>query len=73
MIFLNVQKKSLSRWYRRYKQDKSIKRYNRKPISYKITKKQVKYALEMLNSNEQITMLELRKLIIKKYPTFKIT
>jgi transposase-like protein len=51
-------KKSLSRWYRRYKQDKSIKRYNRKPISYKITKKQVKYALEMLNSNEQITMLE---------------
>ena len=66
-------KKSLSRWYRRYKKDKSIKRYNRKPISYKITKNQVKYALELLNNNEQITMKELRKLIIKKYPTFKIT
>jgi transposase len=69
-------KKSFSRWYRRYrryKKDKSIKRYERKPISYKITKKQVKYALELLNSNEQITMSELRKLIIKKYPTFKIT
>ncbi len=60
-------KKSFSRWYRRYKKDKSIKRYERKPISYKITKKQVKYALELLNSNEQITMKELRKLIIKKY------
>ena len=28
-------KKSLSRWHRRYKKDKSIKRYNRKPENYK--------------------------------------
>ena len=53
--------------------DKSIKRYNRKPVSYEITKIQVKYALELLNSNEQITMDELRKLMIKKYPNFSIT
>ena len=35
----NCKKQSLSRWVQRYNNDKSIKRYNRKPISYKITKK----------------------------------
>ena len=34
-------KQSLSRWVNRYDKDKSIKRYNRKPISYKITNLQV--------------------------------
>ena len=29
----------------RQKKDKSIKRYSRKPVSYKITNEQVKYAL----------------------------
>ena len=66
-------KQSLSRWVNRYDKDKSIKRYNRKPISYKITNLQVKYALELLKNNEQITMFELRKLIMKKYTNFKIT
>ncbi len=41
--------------------DKSIKRYNRKPISYKITKRQVDYVIKLLKQNEQITMLELSK------------
>ena len=40
---------SLKRWVNRYK---SIKRYSRKPVSYKIT-------------NEQITMFELAKLVKK--------
>ena len=34
----NCKKQSLSRWIQRYNNDKSIKRYNRKHISYKITK-----------------------------------
>ena len=32
--------RSLKRWIERYKKDKSIKRYDRKSISYKITKEQ---------------------------------
>jgi hypothetical protein len=32
-----------------------IKRLNRKPKSYKITKEQVKYAIQKLKENEQIT------------------
>ena len=34
----NCKKQSLSRWVQRYNNDKSIKRYNRKPISYKNNK-----------------------------------
>lgn len=37
----------------------SITRRNRKSISYKITKSQVKYALDLLKQNEQLTMKEL--------------
>jgi len=59
--------RSLKRWIIRYEKDKSIKRHNRKPISYKITKEQVKYALILLKQNQQITMTELVKLIKKKY------
>ena len=36
----NCKKQSLSGWVQRYNNDKSIKRYNRKPISYKITKQE---------------------------------
>ena len=69
----NCKKQSLSRWVQRYNNDKSIKRYNRKPISYKITKQQVEYAIKLLKNNEQITMLELSKQINKKYKDFNVT
>ena len=64
---------SLKRWVDRYLKNGNIKRNNRKPISYKITKLQVKYALKLLKQNEQITMFELAKLIKKKYKNFNIT
>ena len=69
----NCKKQSLSRWVQRYNNDKSIKRYNRKPISYKIIKQQVEYAIKLLKNNEQITMLELSKQIKKKYKYFNVT
>jgi hypothetical protein len=50
VIFLNVQKNHCLDGIEDINKIKLL-RYNRKPISYKITKKQVKYALEMLNSN----------------------
>lgn len=64
---------SLMRWVIKYKKDKTIKRYNRKPISYKITKNQVYYALKLLDKNQQITMKELHKQIKKKYTKLNIT
>ena len=48
--------RSLKRWIERYKELEEINRLDRKSISYKITKKQVKYAIEKLKENEQISM-----------------
>lgn len=58
----NCSPKSLFRWVERYKSIKSLQRQERKHISYKITKQQLKYAISLfslLNKNEQITMKEL--------------
>jgi transposase len=71
--FFDCPKQSLYRWVKRYEELEEIKRLNRKPKSYKITKKQVKYAIQKLKENEQITMEELHKIIKKKYKDFDIT
>ena len=65
--------RSLKRWINRYLLERSIKRHNRLPVSYKVTKKQVKYAIKKLKENEQITMFELAKIVKKKYKDFDIT
>lgn len=65
--------RSLKRWIDKYEKEQSIKIRKRKPISYKITKQQVEYAIKALKENEQITMEELVKEVKKKYPTFNIT
>ena len=69
----NCSKPSLSRWIEKYKETGQIKRNNRKSVSYKITKKQVEYAIQKLKDNEQITMKELAKIIKKKHKTFDVT
>jgi transposase len=65
--------RSLKRWIKRYEELEEIKRLNRKQVSYKITKEQVKYAIQKLKENEQISMEELYKIIKKKYKEFDIT
>ena len=65
--------RSLKIWIERYNNEKSIKRHNRKSISYKITEEQVKYAIQKLKENEQITLDELAKIVKNKYKTFNIT
>ena len=62
----NCSKTSLKRWIDRYSENNSLFRENRVPISYKITKDQVDYAIKLLKENEQITIFELSKLIKKK-------
>ena len=69
----DCKKSSLKRWIHKYKTSKNLTRRNRNPISYKITKPQVKTALELLKQNEQLTMNELAIDMKKKYPTFDIT
>ena len=45
---------SLKRWADRYKEEGSIKRHNRLPISYKVTKNQVKYILKELKKMSRL-------------------
>jgi len=65
--------RSLKRWIERYNNFDEIKRHNRKSISYKITKEQVRYAIKKLKENEQITMEELHRIVRKKYKDFDVT
>ena len=71
--FFDCPKQSLYRWVKRYQELEEIKRLSRKPKSYKITKEQVKYAIQKLKENEQITMEELHKTVKKKYKDFDIS
>lgn len=48
--------RSLKRWIERYEELEEIKRLNRNPVSYKIIKEQVKYTIQKLKENEQITI-----------------
>jgi len=71
--FLIAKKSTLRDWIKRYKTSKNLTRRNRNSISYKITKPQVKTALDLLKQNEQLTMNELANDMKKQYPTFDIT
>ena len=66
-------KTSLKRWLDKYEKQNNVSRNNRQSVSYKITKEHVKYAIELLRKNEQITMDELVKQIKKKFKDFDIT
>jgi transposase len=55
----DCKKSTLRDWIKRYNISKNLTRKNRTSISYKITKPQVKTALELLKQNEQLTMSEL--------------
>ena len=69
----DCKKSTLRDWIYKYKTTKNLTRKNRDPISYKITKQQVKTALELLKQNEQLTMNELVIDMKNKYPDFDIT
>jgi len=44
------------RWVERYENKDSIKRHNRKSISYKVKKEHVKFALDEIKKNKIITI-----------------
>jgi transposase-like protein len=64
---------TLRGWIYKYKNTKTLKRKSRKYKSYKITKPQVKSALDLLKTNEQLTMNEVALDMKKKYLSFDVT
>ena len=63
----DCKKSTLKGWIDRYRNTKNITRKNRKPISYKINKEQVRSAVNMIDKNEQLTMDELLFSMKQKY------
>jgi hypothetical protein len=50
-----------------------IKRHNREPLSYKVDKQHVDYVIRILRSDEQITMVDLDKILRHQFEDFYIT
>lgn len=69
----DVSERSLKRWIERYQATGAVKRRNRTPVSYKISKTHTKFILDELRKNEQITMEKLKSLLVKKFHKLKIT
>lgn len=65
--------RSLKRWTTRYTKDKTIKRYNRKPISYKVKKTHVKFIIDEVIKNKTVTMDDLLGKFKDKYKNINIT
>ena len=69
----DCKKSSIKRWIHTYNTTKTLTRKNRKPVSYKINKEQVRTALNTIDKNEQITMDELMIDMKQKYNNLDIT
>ena len=65
--------RSLMRWVEKYNNDGEIKRYNKKPVAYKITKDLAKYPLKEINKNKTITMDDLLSKIKSNYPSIELS
>ena len=60
--------RSLMRWVKKYNETKTIKRKDRTFVSYKITKEQVKFILELVKKNRTITLKEIKEKLKEKFP-----
>jgi transposase len=59
--------RSLMRWVNKYNNEGEIKRNNRKPIAYKVSKEHVKFIMDKIKKNKTITMNELKDKIKEKF------
>jgi hypothetical protein len=61
------------RWVKRYENEDSIKRHNREPISYKVKKEYVKFALDEMKKNKTITIEVLLSKLKDKFKDLELT
>lgn len=65
--------RSLLRWVERYKDEDEIKRHNRKPIAYKVSKEHVKFILDEIKKDKTITTEDLLIKFKEKFKEIEIT
>jgi transposase len=61
------------RWVERYENEDSIKRHNRKSVSYKVKKEHIKFVLEEIKKNKTITIEVLLSKLKDKYKDLELT
>ena len=61
------------RWFERYENEDSITRHNREPISYKVKKEHVKFALDEMKKNKTITIEVLLSKLKDKFKDLELT
>ena len=61
------------RWVERYEDEDSLKRHNREPISYKVKKEHVKFALDEIKNNKTITIEVLLSKLKNKFKDLELT
>ena len=65
--------RSLMRWVKRYKLEKSIKRHNRQPVAYKVKKTHVSFILDEINKNKTITIQDILTKLKDKFKDLDIS
>jgi transposase len=65
--------RSLMRWVERYEKENSIKRHNREPIAYKVSKENVKFIIEQIKKNKTITIDDLLAKLKEKFPDLDLS
>ena len=65
--------RSLLRWVERYKNEDEIKRHNRKPIAYKVSKEHVKFILDVIKKDKTITTEDLLIKFKDKFKDIELT
>ena len=65
--------RSLMRWVKKYKKKGEIKRQNRKPVAYKVTKQQVKFILDIVKKNKTITTKDILDELKDEFPNIELS
>lgn len=65
--------RSLLRWVERYKDEEEIKRHNRIPIAYKVSKEHVKFILDEIKKDKTITTEDLLIKFNEKFKDIELT
>ena len=70
---LGCSRTSLQGWTQRFQRENSIRRHNRPPISYKITRDQARFAVRYLLTHQTASSAELHAAVLSRFPDLNIS
>lgn len=70
---LGCSRTSLQRWSQKFQQENSIRRHDRPPISYKITRDQARFAVRYLLTHQTASSTEVHAAVLNRFPDLNIS